>query len=176
MSNLPSEAEQNRHIRYLLVQYLRDCGAENKTATYQEMDALTGIDIRACRSKIGSAMADVLNEFGFAFKTVRGVGYKPIASADAIGFVGRSARQKIKNETGRWRDRFNAIPKNNLTSQEDLNNLIRENLRLNAHEELHSQQLTDRVEAAVESVSAELSPERMKQILLKAQRALSHVG
>jgi len=176
MSGLPSEIEANRHIRNLLVQYLRDCGTEGKNATFQEMQEITGLDIIKIHSRIGSARNETLSEYGFAFKSIRGIGYKPIAPTDALGFVGRSARTKIKNETGRWRERFNAIPKASLTSQAALSDLIRENLRLNIYEELHSQNQTDRVEAAVESVSDQLSPERMKQMLLKAKQTLKDVG
>jgi hypothetical protein len=157
------------------VQYLRDCSIGEALATYNDMEDICGTGRPQTRASFYRAAKVLQTEYGVIFKSVRNKGYKPLPAGEAIAHVGVNSRTKIKAETIRWRDKFEAVPTTNLKTPKDVEAWLKECLKLNAYEDMQGGRLAVRVDAVIEAVKEDdrLSPENMRQMQLNALKRIN---
>ena len=164
----------------LLIQLFRDAAEANKTVTYAEIEKITGRKVggSGSRSRVYTAMAKVLEDYGYSFDCVPTVGYRPMKGIEKIAVVGKKSRQKIQSTTTKWRKNYDATDPREL-SHPQLNEYIREGLKLNLQEQVAESKAQAAIEAAVEKVSPRDNPvsdANIKRMLKEALVTLAHVG
>ena len=93
-----------------LVQYLRDCAAENKLATYQEMTDLISADVQfKSRSRLTTALSIVKRDYNILFDVVPSVGYRVLGGRESVEVLSEKHKCKIRRETQRWESDLQAV-------------------------------------------------------------------
>ena len=161
----------------LLIQYLRDCAERDEIATYEKINQIVGHDVRRHRSALYTAMNKVLADYGYGFECVSRQGYRPLKGIRQITTSSRKAVGKIRNTTKKLRNNYEAVKPKDL-DQSDLNDWIKEGLRLNIMEDSVSTSTERRINAAIESVQKDdpLSKANMNRMLKNAMNELAGVG
>jgi len=116
-----------------------------------------------------------LTRSGVEFKTLTGLGLKPLNHVQSMKEIGTTSRLKVSRQVDRWGKRLKAIDPHRL-AQADLSLFIQENLSHLKYEEVSSSTTQEKIEATVEAIESPLSHNNLKKMLLAAREELRNIG
>lgn len=134
----------------LLIQYLQECAAQDKLATFAGMAVITGMSKERYKGRLACALKILEAEYGKVFQSRLGIGYRPIQTAHVATLVTKKRQQRIQGETVRWDSELKTINPEKLTAGE-LKDYIKCRFKLAGQQVINSGKAQIRLEQKAET-------------------------
>lgn len=136
----------------LLIAYLKRCHEEDKVAEYRDMEEIVPRVAKEKRHCLESALRYLKKEYGYLFRCIVSVGYRPLKNEEKASSVTSYREQRVRSQVYRWNDELATIQTTAL-KQPDYNTYLTSCIKLSAHKMLLSSEFSDRAQTAVKNTT-----------------------
>lgn len=131
----------------ILITALKRCYEENRMATYTELETFVTGCATIQRNYLVGALRIVREDYGYLFKCVNTVGYKPIANETKVAEIERIRLSKIRSQVNKFEEDLGCVSVIELSEQEQ-KRYYSAQVRVSCHQMILSEKLDKTYEMA----------------------------